>query len=88
MLWKFIKSLSSICGMLHVRCNTWLCFVLCVGRLGLGNDNNYCSVQEVIFPPGHRPAAVCCGTDASIVVTKAGRVLATGNNKYVGMHTL
>ena len=57
--------------------------LLYVGRLGLGNDNNYCSVQEVPFPSGHNPISVCCGTDASIVVTKAGRVLATGNNKYV-----
>ena len=57
--------------------------MLFVGRLGLGNDKNYCSVQEVAFPSGHSPAAVCCGTDASIVVTKGGRALATGNNKYV-----
>lgn len=54
-----------------------------LGRLGLGNDNNYCSVQEVPLPSGHNPVSVCCGTDASIVVTKKGRVLATGNNKYV-----
>ena len=60
-------------------CNVWLFFV--VGRLGLGSDNNYCSVQEVVFPSGHSPVMVCCGSDASIVVTKAGRVLATGNNK-------
>ena len=62
---------------------------LYIGRLGLGNDNNYCSVQEVPFPSEHNPVSVCCGTDASIVVTKAGRVLATGNNKYTivyGMH--
>lgn len=59
----------------------WLCSI--VGRLGLGSDNNYCSVQEVMFPSGHSPATVYCGSDASIVVTKAGRVLATGNNKLV-----
>lgn len=53
-----------------------------MGRLGLGNDNNYCSVQEVPLPSGHNPVSVCCGTDASIVVTKKGRVLATGNNNY------
>ena len=26
--------------------------------------------------------SVCCGTNASIVITKAGRVLATGSNRY------
>ena len=67
----------------HVHdCNFSLCLLYCIGRLGLGNDNNYCSVQEVPFPSGHSPVSVCCGTDASIVITKAGRVLATGNNKY------
>jgi len=54
-----------------------------VGRLGLGNNDSYCNIQEVPFPAGHTPVSVCCGTDASVVLTKAGRVLATGNNKYV-----
>ena len=41
-----------------------------------------------MFPSGHSPATVYCGSDASIVVTKAGRVLATGNNKLVHMCNL
>ena len=76
------------CQVFSLHCSMYTmfyCIVLYVhvGRLGLGNDDNYCSVQEVMFPSGHSPATVYCGSDASIVITKAGRVLATGNNKYI-----
>ena len=56
-----------------------------LGQLGIGDRKSYATPRKVKLPEDHTPSTVCCGPDCSIVITSSGQVLASGQNKYVGV---
>jgi hypothetical protein len=59
------------------------------GQLGLSSHDSYSTPQRVALPPplsvgqeGVKVAAVCCGSDCSLLITSTGRLLAAGNNRF------
>lgn len=52
------------------------------GRLGHGEENDSSDPTEVTVPAGHEIVSVTAGHDCTFLITRAGRVLACGNNEH------
>ncbi|CAH1787997.1 unnamed protein product [Owenia fusiformis] len=52
------------------------------GRLGLGNEEDYCTPMEVTLSEPVFVREVRCGIDGTMFLTDVGSVLACGNNEY------